>query len=136
MKVELTNELFWLAATLLMTTLFWVPYIINRMKEQGIWNALYDPHGDTKALAPWAKRMMCAHQNAVENLVLFAPLVLMLYALGISTESTALACAIYFFARAVHYIVFTFGIPLLRVITFLIGFSCQLFLALKVLNVV
>ncbi|MBC8209441.1 MAG: MAPEG family protein [Gammaproteobacteria bacterium] len=42
-------------------------------------------------------------QNAIENLVLFAPLVLMLYAPGISTQSTALACAIYFFAHAAHY---------------------------------
>ena len=134
MRVELTNELFWLAATLLMTTLLWVPYILNRMKEQGIWNALYEPHGETKALSPWADRMMRAHQNAVENLVLFAPLVLLLYALEISTETTVLACEVYFFARAAHYITFTLGIPLLRVITFLIGFSCQLYLALKVIN--
>lgn len=136
MKVELTDELFWLAATLLMTTFLWVPYILNRMKEQGIWNAMYDPHGETEASAPWAERMMRAHQNAIENLVVFAPLVLMLYALEISTEATALACSIYFFARAAHFIVFTLGLPILRVVTFLTGFSCQLFLALKVLNVV
>lgn len=136
METELTNELFWLAATLIMTSLFWVPYILNRMKEQGIWNALYEPHGETKAIAPWAERMMRAHENAVENLVIFAPLVLMLYALGISSEATALACAIYFFARAVHYLAFSLGIPLLRVLTFLIGFSCQLFIALKLINVV
>lgn len=136
MKIELTNELFWLNATLLMTTLFWVPYILNRMKEQGIWNAMYEPHGETKAIAPWAERMMRAHQNAAENLVLFAPLVLILNAQGISSESTALACAIYFFARAVHYIAFTLGIPFFRVITFVTGFSCQLFLALKIIEVV
>ena len=104
------------------------------MKEQGMWNALYEQHGETKALSPWAERMMRAHQNAVENLVLFASLVLLLYALEISTETTVLACEVYFFARAAHYIVFTLGILLLRVIIFLIGFSCQLYLVMKVIN--
>lgn len=136
MKIELTNEILWLVATLLMTALFWVPYIINRMSEQGIWNALYDPNGETSSESPWAVRMMLAHKNAVENLVLFAPLVLILYAQDVSTENTVLACETYFFARAAHYIVFTFGIPLLRVFTFLIGFSCQLFIGLKIINVV
>ncbi len=136
MKISLENELFWLASTLIMTSLFWVPYILNRMKEQGIWNALYESHGETEAAAPWAERMMRAHTNAVENLAVFGPLVLMLYALEISTENTTTACAIYFFARATHYIVFTLGVPLLRVISFLIGFLCQLYIALTLLHMV
>lgn len=36
MKVELTTELYWLIMTLLMTALFWVPYIFNRIIEQGL----------------------------------------------------------------------------------------------------
>ncbi len=74
--------------------------------------------------------MMRAHTNAVENLAIFAPLVLLLHAQGIGTPFTANACAIYFFARAVHYVVFSLGVPLLRVPAFLVGFACQMAIAL------
>ena len=136
MNVPLTPELFWLAATVTMTSLIWVPYILNRMMEQGIWTALYEPHGETSTKTPWAERMMRAHENAVENLLVFAPLVLLLHIQGINTSATINACAIFFFARLVHLTVFTFGIPLLRVISFLVGFACQFYLALVLFGVV
>ena len=129
MNATLTPELLWLAATVTMTALMWVPYILNRMKERGVWTALWDPQGETRADAQWADRMMRAHRNAVENLVVFAPLVLALHAVEISTAATAAASTIYFFARAAHYVIFTLGLPLFRVVAFLIGFACQMVLA-------
>ena len=131
---SLSTELFWLTLTILMTSLFWVPYILNRMRENGIWNALHDPGGETQARSAWATRMMRAHTNAVENLVIFAPLVLALQMQGTATTLTANACAIFFFARAIHYITFTFGVPLLRVLAFLVGFACQIVLAFALLG--
>lgn len=129
MKTTLTVELFWLSATATMTAMFWVPYILNRMKERGTWAALWDPQGETRADAHWADRMMRAHRNAVENLVVFAPLVLTLHMTGISTAATAGASMVYFFARLAHYVIFTLGLPLLRVVAFLVGFACQMVLA-------
>jgi uncharacterized MAPEG superfamily protein len=73
--------------------------------------------------------MMRAHKNAVENLVVFAPLVLALHVAGVSTLATVSASMTYFLARAAHYLIFTFGLPLLRVVAFLIGFGCQMVLA-------
>ena len=136
MNESLTSELYWLVLTILMTALMWVPYILNRMKEQGIGTALWDPQGDTVARAAWANRMMCAHENAVENLVIFAPLVLAIYMTGSGNEVTGLACLVYFLARLAHYVVFTLGVPLLRVITFLTGFGAQVVLALVLLDVI
>jgi uncharacterized MAPEG superfamily protein len=136
MSEKLNIELFWLVMTVLMTALFWVPYIVNRMKEQGVGAALWDPQGHTRAQARWAERMMRAHENAVENLIIFAPLVLALQVLDISTSVTAGACAAYFFARAVHFVVFTFAVPLLRVVAFLVGFFCQMVLVLTLLGVI
>ncbi len=78
MPTELSTELYWLTLTVLFTGLMWVPYILNRMLEQGIGVALWDPQGDTKTQITWAERLMRAHQNSVENLVIFAPLVLVL----------------------------------------------------------
>lgn len=131
----LTPELFWMTMTVLMTGLMWVPYIFNRLLERGFGTALWDPEGTTDTTARWAGRMMRAHQNAVENLVIFTPLVLGLHAAGISNAVTATACMIYFFARAAHYLVFTFGVPLLRVVTFAMGVTAQLMLALALLGV-
>jgi uncharacterized MAPEG superfamily protein len=78
---------------------------------------------------------MRAHQNAVENLVIFTHLVLGLHAAGISNAVTATACMVDVFARAAHYLVFTLGVPLLRVVTFAVGVTAQVTLALALFGV-
>jgi len=135
MSTSLSTEFYWLVLTILMTALFWVPYILNRMLEQGIGTALWDPHGVTDTQKAWARRMMQAHKNAVENLVLFAPLVILIQITGLNSTITATACMVYFFARLLHYIVFTFAVPVLRIVTFLIAFAAQIILAMQLLTV-
>jgi len=135
MNLSNSTDLYWLAMTLLMTSLLWIPYIINRLLEQGIFNAVWDRTGDTYTKKIWANRMMRAHKNAVENLVVFAPLVILIEIAGLNSSATATACMIYFFARLCHYLVFTFALPLLRVITFLTGFAVQVFLAATLLGI-
>jgi len=130
-----STDLYWLTMTLLMTSLFWVPYIIERMLEQGIFNALWDPTGDIYTKKAWAKRMMSAHKNAVENLIVFAPLVILIQITGLNTATTATACMIYFYARLSHYFVFTFALSLLRVMPFLTGFAVQVFLVATLLGI-
>lgn len=127
-------DLFWLLLTLIMTSLFWIPYIINRMLEQGIMNALWDPYGDTSTQRAWAQRMMQAHANAVENLVIFVPLMILIQLNGLQSTATATAGMIYFYARLIHFLVFTFAIPYLRVISFLTGFGAQVYLMLILLQ--
>lgn len=136
MHTAMTTELYWLVTTTLMTALLWVPYILNRMREMGIWSALWNPHPDPRPKAQWAERLMRAHANAVENLVVFAPLVLALQVAGTSTAMTASACMVYFIARVAHVILYTFAVPLLRTVAFLIGFFCQMALALTLLQVI
>lgn len=135
MNTSLSTELYWLVLTILMTAFFWVPYILNRMLEQGIGTALWDPYGITDARKAWAKRMMQAHQNAVENLVLFAPLVILIQIMGLNSATTATACMVYFFARLLHYFVFTFAVPVLRIVTFLVGFAVQITLTMQLLKI-
>ncbi len=130
----LTTELYWLTLTVLMTAFMWAPYIINRLMEQGLVPALWDPQGETGTQVAWAERMMRAHQNAVENLVLFAPLVLSLHVTGLNNETTATACMVYFYARLAHYLVFSFGVPGLRIPVFAVGVVAQLVLAMTLLN--
>ena len=131
----MTTELYWMVMTVLLTSVLFVPYILNRMKEHGIWPALWNPQPDTRPKARWAERMMRAHANAIENLVIFAPLVLALQAVGVSTAATATACVVYFFARLAHLLLYAFAVPLLRTLMFVIGFACQLTLALALLQI-
>jgi len=136
MNTAMTAELYWLVLTVLLTALIFAPYIVNRMKEHGIWPALWNPQPDTRPKAQWAERMMRAHANAVENLAVFAPLVLALQIVGVSTTVTVTACMVYFYARLAHVLLYTFAVPLLRTVAFVIGFGCQLALALTLLKVI
>lgn len=125
----MTPELFWLTLTVTMTALFWMPYIVNRMVENGVLGAMVNPSSDAAPKAAWADRMTHAHSNAVENLVIFAPLVLILVLANVSTPATVAACQLYFFARLAHYIIYSLGIPFLRTAAFVAGFVAQMTLA-------
>jgi uncharacterized MAPEG superfamily protein len=106
-----------------LSAVMWVPYILNTIMVQGLADAVGYPE-NPKPLAPWAQRMKKAHYNSVENLVMFGALVLMLNVLGISNATTVLACNVYFWARLVHYVVYSAGIPWLRTLSFAAGWLC------------
>jgi uncharacterized MAPEG superfamily protein len=77
--------------------------------------------------------MKNAHYNSVENLVVFATLVLVANASGISNDVTVLACEIYFWARLVHLLSYTFAVPWVRTLSFAAGWVCQVAILLQVL---
>jgi uncharacterized MAPEG superfamily protein len=128
----MTPELMWLTLTVILTGLMWVPYIIDRILVRGPAGAMANPSRRDKPQSAWAQRLYFAHTNAVENLVIFAPLVLILDALGHTTPATVMACAVFFWARLAHVIVYTIGVPVLRTLAFAVGFVCQVTLALAV----
>jgi len=119
----MTSELMSLTWVVALSAVMWIPYIFNTIMVQGLVDAVGYPD-NPKPLAPWAARMKKAHYNAVENLVVFAALVLMLNAAGVSNATTVLACNIFFWARLVHLVVYTFGIPWLRTLSFVVSWLC------------
>ena len=128
------SALQWLAASALMTALFWVPYVLERMVALGIMGALkpVDPEDELKQ-ALWARRSKRGHYNAVENLVVFATLVLVAVALGKGDEPGILvATQVYFWARLVHFPSVAFGLPGIRTVAFLVGFGAQIAVALRI----
>ena len=128
----MTSELSSLIWVVALSAVMWVPYILNTIMVRGLVTAMGYPD-DPKPLAPWATRMKAAHYNAVENLVVFATLVLVLNATGISNETTVLACEIYFWARLVHYIVFAAGVPWVRTLSFAVSWVCSVALLVQVI---
>jgi len=132
----MSREFFWLMLTIVMTGLAWIPYILDRAAVRGLAAAMGNPGPNDKPQSPWAQRMMAAHANAVENLVLFAPLVLVAHELEISNGVTVTACAVYFWARLAHLVVYTLGIPVLRTLCWTVGWLCLLALVLAIFRLV
>jgi len=128
----MSQELYWLTLTVILTGLLWVPYILDRVMVRGLMGAMANPSPTDLPQSAWAQRLQKAHVNAVENLVIFATLVLTLNVLHHSTESTVLACAVYFWARLAHAIIYWLGIPVLRTLSFAVGFLAQVALVLAV----
>jgi uncharacterized MAPEG superfamily protein len=131
----MTPELFWLTLTVILTGLLWVPYILNRVMVRGLGGSMANPSKGDKPHAAWATRLMFAHDNAVENLVVFAPLVLILAQIDYSTKWTVYASATYFWARVAHLLVYTLGLPVFRTLAFTVGFLAQAVLALAIFHV-
>jgi uncharacterized MAPEG superfamily protein len=128
----MTAELNYLAWVIALTVFMWIPYVMNMIMVRGLVDAVGYPDSP-KPLAPWADRMKCAHMNAVENLVIFAPLVVVANLAGISNEMTVMACALYFWARVIHVVVYTMAIPWLRTASFVAGFVAQVLLVWQIL---
>ncbi|MBV8791187.1 MAG: MAPEG family protein [Pseudolabrys sp.] len=128
----MSRELMWLTLTVALTGLLWIPYILDRVIVRGLIGSMANPSRNDKPQSAWAQRLYFAHTNAVENLVIFAPLVLILDAQGVSTPTTAIACATYFWARVAHAAVYTMGIPVLRTLAFTVGFAAQVVLFLAI----
>ena len=62
----------------------------------------------------FAGRAKRTHLNMVENLVLFAPLVLIAVVAQKTTPLTALGAAVFFWSRVAHTIIYWIGIPWVR----------------------
>jgi len=118
------TELQYLVYVTVFTGLLWVPYILDRIATRGLLDAVGYPE-NPKPQSRWAQRLMKAHVNAVENLVVFAALVLAAVVAGVSSPVIASAAIVYFWARVVHALAYAFGVPWVRTLAFTVGFLAQ-----------
>jgi len=132
---QASPELVTVALAALLTGIIWVPIIVNRLAEMGPWKALKNPEPDVRPHADWAYRLANAHRNAVENLVVFAPLAISVHVMGAGDGLTATAGWLYVLSRLAHVVIYTFGVPLLRTIAFAVGFGAEVVMGLRVLGV-
>lgn len=132
----MSKELFWLTLTVVMTAVIWIPYHFDRIMVRGPAGAMANPSRNDVPQSPWAARMIFAHANTVENLIIFAPLVLIADTLNIRTAMTALACALFFWARLAYVVVYTAGIPVLRTLAFTAGWIAQMMLVAAIFKLI
>ncbi len=70
----------------------------------------------------------------VENLPVFAALILVAHVAGEASTATATAAAIFFWARVAHAVIFWFGWPYVRTLAFAVSWIVNLYLAWLVLT--
>ena len=73
------------------------------------------------ACTGWAGRAARAHHNMLENLLLFAALVLVAVAAGRTNSTTLLGAQLFFWARLAYALVYLAGIPWLRTALWLVS---------------
>ena len=117
----MTTELYWLTLTALMTALFWVPYVLNRMVMNGLSGTLAGGAPDSSSLSLWAQRAIRAHTNAVE-------------VTPAGMAGNYIAVVVYFFARLLHFVVYSAGVPAARTLTFTAGWLAQIAIIASVLR--
>lgn len=80
------------------------------------------------------KRMQRLTGNIQENLVMFAIVVLVAHAAGVSNDTTALGATIFFYARVAHAIVYAFGWPMIRPLLYFVSLYGLVVILLEILK--
>ena len=109
----MTTDLMMLTLSALLTASLAIPGTIGLVIERGLPYAAGN-RDEVVALAAWAERAQRAHRNAVENLAVFASLVLVAHVSGAANATTALGATLFFWARFAHAIVYIAGVPWVR----------------------
>jgi uncharacterized MAPEG superfamily protein len=75
--------------------------VLGAMRQVGL-PALAGNRGNLPPITGWADRAARAHRNMLENLVLFASLVLVAQVAGKANATTAMGSEVFFWARLVY----------------------------------
>lgn len=85
-------------------------------------------------LKGWAGRAKRAHLNMIENLVLFAALVLIAVAAGKANAMTAMGAMIFFWARLAYAVIYVAGIAWLRTAAWFVAVIGMALIAIELLK--
>jgi uncharacterized MAPEG superfamily protein len=80
------------------------------------------------------KRLQRLTANIQENLVMFAAVVLVANAAGVSNETTVLGASIFLYARIAHAIVYALGWPMIRPLLYGVSLYGMIIIALEILK--
>jgi uncharacterized MAPEG superfamily protein len=123
----MTIELTYLAAAALLTLLIRVAWMLNKVQIRGLGVVVGYPK-ESKPLSEWGHRLWVAHEDAIQSLVTFAVLVIIVQLSRVADQTTAIAAAVYFWARLLHVFAYMFALRWVKTIAFLSGFFSQLWL--------
>lgn len=130
----MTPDLMYLALTAGLCLVSWIPYIAAGAVANGL--PTPDEYRNPelqKGLTGWLTRAKRAHANLVENLPIFTALVLVAHVSGQASETTATACALFFWLRVAYALIYIIGVPYLRTLVFALGTFAQLYILFEIL---
>ncbi len=130
------TEFGWLAITGVLMLLTSLPYVMDRIATAGFGRAFGNPQDNKIPQSAWAARLKAAHYNCVENMVVFGPVCVAVVVAGLTSEMTAIAAAAFCISRIAYVIIYMLGIPVLRTLSFLVGWLATAYLLLVLLEVV
>ena len=109
----MTTELTLLVWSIALTVVQMLIAVAGHTQQVGL-PALAGNREGIEAPAGWAGRARRAHLNMIENLVLFAGLVLVAHAAGIGSSMTVLGAQLFFWGRLAYAVIYLAGLPWLR----------------------
>ena len=127
LDLVMTIEFTYLAAVTLLTLILRAIWMVNKVQIRGLGVVVGYPK-ESKPLSEWAHRLWVAHEDAIQSLVIFAILVILVEMSNLTDESTAIAAAIYFWSRLAHVFAYAFAFRWVKTIAFGGAFFSQLWL--------
>ena len=101
-----------LYSVILMLVVILLPAIIA-IKENGL-IAQAGPRDNLPEPSVFLARCRRLSANLLENLVMFAAVVLTAHAAGVSNDSTVFGAQLFFYGRVAHAVVYAAGLPMVR----------------------
>ena len=123
----MTIEFTYLAAATLLTLFLRAIWMLNKVQIRGLGVVVGYPK-ESKPLSEWAHRLWVAHEDAVQSLVIFAILVILVEMSNLANQSTAIAAAVYFWSRFIHVFAYAFALRWVKTVAFGCAFLSQLWL--------
>jgi uncharacterized MAPEG superfamily protein len=109
----MTPELIYLVWSAVLTFVLMLIAVSGATLQVGL-PTLAGNREDMPDMTSWAGRAERAHSNMLENLVLFAILVLVAQAAGVRNAMTLLGAQLFFWGRVGHAVLYIAGIPWAR----------------------
>jgi len=128
MKPELTL----LVCAVALTVVQMLIAVVGAMLQAGL-PALAGNREGMHEPAGWAGRAARAHRNMLENLVLFAALVLVVSVAGRSNGMTVLGAQLFVWGRLAYAVVYLLGLPWLRTLVWVLSMIGLVLMFLQVI---
>jgi len=132
----LTPELLWLLLTALLVGSLWIPYVIGvNVTDFPGKAALFVRPPNPGEMKEWVHRSLRAHQNALEQLLPFAVVVVIGSLAKVSTPTTRLCAILFFWLRLAHAIGMVSGLARLplRPLLYVAGWVAMIVFAEQIL---
>ena len=124
----MTTDLTMLALSALLCVMLALPGVIALVLTKGLSFAVGN-RDQSYELPDWGNRAKRAHQNMVENLPVFAALILAAHVSGASNDATAMGASLFFWGRVAHAVTYLVGVPWARTLAFGVSLAGLLMIA-------